>query len=392
MSLDMGYSTVQSIAGARIIDPASGFDDEGVIVFERGHITEMGKSVLPRGETIDGRGLIASPGLIDMRVMSGEPGRESKETLLTAGRAAAAGGITSFVVMPDTRPIIDDVSLVDYISRRGTQDAGVNVYVAGALTKSLDGHTLTEIGLMSEAGAVMFSNGTTPIADAQIMRRLLSYSATFNALIANRAIDPALSAGSCAHESDMSSRLGLTASPAIAERLMVERDLALAELTGGRLLIDLISSKEALPPIKRAKARDLDIAVSVSINHLCLSDHDPHPAGEKRLPYAEAAAGAVGLDILLGAGLSQVADNKLDLMAFLKAVTFNPANLLGLPSGRLTPEAPADIILLDPNKPWLCNEDSLLSKSKNTPFDGRRMTGRCVRTIVGGETVFDSSS
>ncbi|WP_371395996.1 dihydroorotase [Fretibacter rubidus] len=430
MNNTQNFPDVHSIINARIIDPASDYDGDGVITFENGVITDIGPDVLPRGETIDARGLIAAPGLIDMRVQTGEPGRESKETLATAGRAAAAGGVTSFVVMPDTRPIIDDMALVDYIMRRGEQDALVNVLVAGALTKDLDGKTLTEIGLMSEAGAVLFSNGPEPITDAQIMRRLLSYSATFNALIANRATEPSLSDGTCAHESDLSSRLGLMAAPAISERLMVERDVALAELTGGRLLIDLISSREALDVIKRAKTRDLDIAVSVSINHLCLneldigdyrtfakldpplrdeadrlalidginagvidvivSDHDPRPAGEKRLPYAEASAGAVGLDILLSAGLSQVADGKLDLTAFLAALTINPATLLGLSSGRLAKGAPADIILIDPHKPWVCSETQLLSKSKNTPFDGRRMTGRCVQTIVGGITVFDT--
>lgn len=429
MSANLNFPDVHSIINARIIDPASGYDGDGVITFENGVITGVGKNVLPRGDTIDGRGLIAAPGLIDMRVMTGEPGRESKETITTAGRAAAAGGITSFVVMPGTRPVIDDMALVDYIMRRGDQDALVNVLVAGALTKNLDGKTLTELGLMSEAGAVLFSNGAQPITDAQMMRRLLSYSATFNALIANRAIDPSLSAGTCAHESDLSSRLGLLAAPAVAERLMVERDVALAELTGGRLLIDLISSRGALDVVRRAKTRDLDIAVSVSINHLCLneldigdyrtfakldpplrseddrlalleavndglidvivSDHDPRPAGEKRLPYAEAASGAVGLDILLAAGLSQAADGALDLNAFLAALTINPATLLGLPSGRLSEGAPADIILIDPHKPWVCDENSLLSKSKNTPFDGRRMTGRCVQTIVAGKTIFE---
>lgn len=424
----MSFPDVHSIINARIVDPDSGYDGAGTIVFEDGVITAVGASVLPRGETLDARGLIAAPGLIDMRVMTGEPGRESKETLATAGRAAAAGGVTSIVVQPGTRPVIDDLSLVDYIARRGAQDTDINVYVAGALTKDLDGQTLTEIGLMSEAGAVLFSNGRQPIADAQIMRRMLSYSASFNALIANRAVEPSLSRGTAAHESDLSSRLGLSAAPAVSERLMVERDVALAELTGGRLLIDLISSRDALSVIKRAKSRDLDIAVSVSINHLCLneldigdyrtfakldpplrdeddrlallaavndglidiivSDHDPRPAGEKRLPYAEASTGAVGLDILLGAGLSQVADGALDLTAFLRALTINPATLLGLPSGRLCEGAPADIILIDPYKPWVCDEAALLSKSKNTPFDGRRLTGRCVRTIVAGQTVF----
>lgn len=419
---------ITSIINARIIDPAAEFDGQGTIVIEDGRIFEIG-DVAPRGDIIDARGLIAAPGLIDMRVQAGEPGRESKETLRTAGRAAAAGGVTTIVITPDTKPVIDDASMVDYISRRGQAECAVNVRVAGALTQGLDGRTLAEIGLMQAAGAVMFSSGAMPISDARTMRRMLSYAANFNALISNRAIEPSLSQNAVAHESDMSSRLGLHAAPAMAERLMAERDVALAELTGGRLLLDLISSREALDVVRRAKSRDLDVAASVSINHLCLnevdigdyrtfakldpplrdeddrqallegindgtidiivSDHDPRPAGEKRLPYAEAGTGAVGLEILLAGGLSQVAQGALDLNAFLAALTINPAALLGLDSGHLGIGAPADIILVDPHKPWVCDADKLLSKSKNTPFDGRRMTGKCVRTIVGGVTVFE---
>ena len=419
-----------SIINARIIDPASGFDDFGTVLIEDGLITAFGAGIDPAGDIIDAEGHICAPGLIDMRVSTGEPGRENRETIATAAQAAAAGGITSFVIMPETEPVIDDMSLVDFIKRRA-ETAPVNVYAAGALTKGLDGKTLTEIGLMSQAGAVMFSNGKTPIADAQTMRRLLSYSASFNALIANRAIEPSLSKNAVAHESDLSSRLGLTGAPSAAERIMAERDVALAELTGGRLLIDMISSAEALDVVRRAKSRDLEIACSVSINHLALnevdigdyrsfakldpplreesdrlallegindgtidvivSDHDPRPAGEKRLPYAEASTGAVGLEVLLAAGLSQVADGRLDLMAFLAALTINPATLLGLESGRVAEGAPADLIIFNPNKPWVCDSDALLSRSKNTPFDGRRMTGRNIKTICQGQVVFDSS-
>ena len=419
-----------SIINARIIDPASGFDDFGTVLIKDGIITAFGPNIEPEGEIIDAEGHICAPGLIDMRVSTGEPGRENRETIATAAAAAAAGGITSIVIMPETDPVIDDMSLVDFITRRA-ETAPVNVYAAGALTKGLDGKTLTEIGLMSQAGAVMFSNGKTPIADAQTMRRLLSYSASFNALIANRAIEPSLSKNAVAHESDLSSRLGLTGAPAAAERIMAERDVALAELTGGRLLIDMISSSEALDVVRRAKSRDLEIACSVSINHLALnevdigdyrsfakldpplreesdrlaliegindgtidvivSDHNPRPAGEKRLPYAEASTGAVGLELLLAAGLSQVADGHLDLLAFLATVTINPATLLGLESGRIAEGAPADLILFNPNAPWVCNSDALLSRSKNTPFDGRRMTGRNLKTICQGRVVFDSS-
>jgi len=390
-----------SITNARIIDPASGYDDHGTIIIEDGYISTFGPRVIADGKTLDAKGLICAPGLIDMRVSTGEPGRENRETIATAARAAAAGGVTSIVIMPETNPVIDDMSLVDFITRRA-ENAPVNVYAAGALTKNLDGKTLTEIGLMSQAGAVMFSNGTHPIADAQTMRRLLSYSASFNALIANRAIDPSLSKDAVAHESDLSSRLGLTGAPVAAERIMAERDVALAELTGGRLLIDMISSADALEVVRRAKSRDLEVSCSVSINRLALlggindgtidvivSSHDPRPAGEKRLPYAEASTGAVGLEILLSAALSQVADEKLDLMSALAAMTCNPASLLGLESGQIKEGAPADLVLIDPNAPWVCNSDDLLSRSKNTPFDGRRLTGRAVITICGGQVVFE---
>jgi dihydroorotase len=419
-----------SIVNARIIDPASGYDEFGTISIEDGLILEFGANIEPVGDFIDAEGHICAPGLIDMRVSTGEPGRENRETIVTASRAAAAGGITSIVIMPETDPVIDDMSLVDFITRRA-ETAPVNVYAAGALTKGLDGETLTEIGLMSQAGAIMFSNGKHPIAKAQTMRRLLSYSASFNALISNRAIEPSLSEKAVAHESDLSSRLGLTGAPAAAERIMAERDVALAELTGGRLLIDMISSAEALDVVRRAKSRDLEIACSVSINHLALNEvdigdyrtfakldpplreesdrlalldgindgtidvivsaHDPRPAGEKRLPYAEASTGAVGLELLLSAGLSQVADGRLDLMAFLASVTSNPASLLGLESGRIDEGAPADLIIFNPNAPWICQSDALLSRSKNTPFDGRRMTGRNLKTICKGRVIFDSA-
>lgn len=419
-----------SIVGARIIDPASGYDGEGVITIEEGRITAIGADAHPQGEIIDGEGLIAAPGLIDMRVITGEPGREGKETLATAGASAAAGGVTTMVVMPpepsDTRPDMDDVALIDFIRRRGTQASPVNILCAGPLLHGAD--TLAEIGLMQEAGAVMFAGGYEAVADSQIMRRLLAYSASFNALIAHRPVESALSHGTCAHESDLSSRLGLVGQPAISERIMIDRDAALVELTGGRLLVDMISSADAAAAVKRAKDRGLDMAASVSINHLCLNEvdigdyrtfakltpplrseadrqallasindgtidvivsgHDPHPAGEKRLPFAEAAAGAVGLEILLAAGLSQVADGALDLMAFLHALTAGPAELLGLETGRLSEGAPADIILFDPDRPWICESEALRSKSGNTPFDGRRLTGRNVMTMVGGEVVY----
>lgn len=426
-----------AISNARLIDPKSGMDEIGDLLIEDGVIAAFGGDLFAEGlnpdiENIDANGLILAPGLIDMRVVTGEPGAEHKETLASAGRAAAAGGVTSMVVMPQTNPVIDDISLVDFIGRRARETSPVNVYAAGALTKNLDCKDMTELGLMSEAGAVMFSNGDAPIADTGLMRRIMAYSSAFNALIAHRAVDPDLSKNAVAHESDFSARLGLTAAPAASERIMAERDIALVELTGARYLLDLISSADTLPSLRRAKAKGLDVSASVSINHLALNEldigdyrtfakldpplrseedrqallkaindgtvdvivsaHDPRPAGDKRRPFAEAEFGAVGLEMLLPAGLTLVADGQLDLMAFLKAVTSTPAEMLGLPQGVLEVGAPADLVLIDPAKPWMCNVDNLLSSSRNTPFDGRLMQGAAVTTICAGKIVFDNRS
>lgn len=423
-----------AITNARIIDPATGHDDIGDILIENDVIIQFGQSLmldeLSECDTVlDATGLIVAPGLIDMRVVTGEPGAEHKETLESAGRAAAAGGVTSIVVMPQTNPVIDDISLIDYITKRGEQTSKIRVYCAGALTTGLDGQNMTELGLMAEAGALMFSNGDRPIPDSNLMRRIMSYSTAFNALISHRAIDPYLSQDACAHESDFATRLGLPTSPAISERIMAERDTALAELTGARFLIDLVSAEDTLDVIKRAKAKDLEISASVSINHLALNEmdigdyrsfakldpplrseddrtalinavntglidivvsaHDPRPAGEKRRPYAESACGAVGLELLLSAALTLVCDEQLDLMAFLKTVTINPAEILGLPQGRFGVGAPADLVLFDPDQPWVCDGDDLLSKSRNTPLDGRHMNGRVITTICAGQIVFD---
>jgi dihydroorotase len=416
-----------TLTDVRILDPESGTDVIGHLRIEDGRIADFGPDCAVYGTVIEGQGLCVAPGLIDMRVTTGEPGRENRETLATAANAAVAGGVTTFVVMPGTDPVIDDMALVDYVLRRG-ESLPVNALVAGALTKGMDGETMTEIGLMQQAGAVMFASGKQPIGNAQIMRRLLSYSASFNALISNHCITSELSKGTVAHESDFSSRLGLTSAPSVSERIMAERDIALAELTGGRVLLDLISSADVLPVLRRAKAKELDVAASVSINHLALneldigdyrtfaklepplreerdrqalltaindgtidvivSDHDPRPAGEKRLPYAEASPGAVGLELLLAAGLSQVADGGLDLLAFLGALTHRPADLLGIDGGRIRQGAAADLVIFDPHEPWVCDAANLRSRSKNTPFDGRRLTGRVQHTIKDGVVVY----
>ncbi|WP_298917346.1 dihydroorotase [uncultured Algimonas sp.] len=417
-----------TLTDIRIMDPASGRDETGHVLIENGRIAAIGETPV-RGEVIDGRDLTCAPGLIDARVKAGEPGQENLETLASASRAALAGGVTQIVVQPQTVPVIDDLSLVDFILRKG-EALPVDVHVAGALTKNLDGRTMTEIGLMSDAGAVLFASGPDPIEDAQIMRRLMAYSATFNALISNSPVTPSLSAGTCAHESDVSARLGLPAAPAISERIMAERDMALAELTGGRLLIDLVSSAETVNSIRNAKQRDIDVAASVSINHLALneldigdyrtfakldpplreerdrqallravedgsidivvSDHDPQSAGRKRLPYDEAANGAVGLELMLAVGLKLAAEGEIGLMPYLRAATCAPAELLGLEGGRLAVGERADIVVFSETDPWVLDSDKLLSRSKNTPFDGRRMTGRVRHTIKNGEIAYSA--
>ena len=422
--------SVQSVTDIRIIDPASGRDETGHIVIDDGRIADIGQNAEPRGDIIDGRGLSAAPGLIDVRVRAGEPGQESRETLSSAAAASIAGGITQIVVQPDTEPVIDDLSLVDFLQRKG-ETLPVDVHVAGALTKGLDGRTMTEIGLMSDAGAVLFASGPKPVDDAQIMRRLMRYSATFNALISNRPLTPELSDGTCAHESDKAARLGLQMSPSVSERIMAERDIALAELTGGRLLIDLISARDTVRALRLAKARDIDVAGSVSINHLILnedaigdyrtfakldpplreeadrqalltgiadgtidlvvSDHDPRSAGQKRLPFSEAASGAVGLELLLSIGLTLADRGELPLIDFLRAVTINPAELLGLQGGQLDIGAPADLVVFDETERWTVDPDALRSRSKNTPLDGETLTGRVRYTLKNGRIVYSAS-
>lgn len=418
-----------TLTDIRIMDPATGRDEIGHVLIENGVIAEIGDPPI-EGDVIDGSGLTCAPGLIDARVKAGEPGQENRETLATAAQAASAGGVTQIVVQPQTDPVIDDLSLIDFL-RRKSEGLDVKVHVAGALTKGLDGRTMTEIGLMSDAGAKMFASGPQPVDDAQIMRRLMAYSARFNALISNSPVTPSLSNDTCAHESDFSARLGLPSAPAVSERMMAERDMALAELTGGRLLIDLISSAETVDSVRRVKARDIDVFASVSINHLALneldigdyrtfakldpplreerdrqallrgvsdqtidiivSDHDPQSAGQKRLPFAEAAPGAVGLELLLPVGLKLAADGDLDLMDFLRAVTCNPAELLGLDGGTLREGAPADIVIFSETDPWVVDQGALRSRSKNTPFDDRRMTGRVIHTIKDGRVVYSAT-
>ena len=422
------------IANARIIDPSSRADFPGGLAFEGGVIVDLGRALRAEATdiVIDAQGLTVIPGLVDMRVVVGEPGAEHKETLKSAGRAAAAGGITTMVVMPNTDPVIDDVSLVEFIKRRGQERARVRVLPAAAMTKRLGGELMTEIGLLSEAGAVLFSNGDKPIVDSRVLRRALAYASAFGALVAHRPEDPYLARGGVMHEGELGARLGLPGIPAAAERIYAERDVALAELTGGRLLLDMISAAATLGPIRRAKAAGVSVVASVSVHHLTLNElevtdyrtfaklspplrseddrraliealcdgtldvivsgHDPRPPEDKRVPFDEAAFGASALEVLLPAALSLHHQGDAPLMDILAAMTSRPADILRLPQGRLAKGAPADIVLLDLDGPFQFDAERMQSKCKNSPYDGRLMQGLVRRTIVGGETVFETAA
>lgn len=418
------------IKNAKLIDPAKNKVEQGAILFDDKIIDIGAITSAPDGaEIIDADGLHIAPGLIDMRVTIGEPGAEHKETFKSAGRAAASGGVTTMVMQPNTTPIIDDQSLVDYVLRRGPdRSGGVRVLPAAALTQHLDGELMTEIGLMAEAGAVLFTNGDKPITSSRVLRRALSYATSFGALIAHRPEDPYLAEGGVMHEGELAARLGLPGIPAVAELIMAERDLALAEITGGKLLLDMLSSAQTLPALKRAKSRGVNAFASVNVHHLVLNEqdvdgyrtfaklspplrgeddrvalthaisdglidvivsgHDPQQAEDKRLPYEEAAFGAVGLETLLAGALTLHHKGDVALNTLIRAMTLKPAELLKLPTGRLTKGASADIILIDIGAPFKLDSDKLKSKSNNSPFDKKLLQGVVKRTFIAGRTVF----
>ena len=418
---------------ARLIDPASGLDVKGGLLVEHGRIADMGPRLFndadPRDpEVIDCKGLVLAPGLIDCRVFTGEPGSEHRETLASASEAAAAGGVTTIVTMPNTNPVIDEPSLVDFIRRRAQATAKVRVAPMAALTQGLAGEVMTEIGLLKEAGAVAFTDGDRAIANARVMRRALSYAATFDALVVGHAEDPELVADAAITESEFATRLGLPAAPALAEAIIVERDIRLVEMTGARYHFGQISTRAALDAIVAAKRRGLPITCGVAAHHLLLneldvgsyytfrkvkpplrseadraamvegvasgaidvivSSHEPQGADTKRQTFASAAFGAVGLETLLPAGLNLCHADDVGLIHILATMTSAPARLLRLNTGSLAKGMPADLVLIDPDEPFVVDERALHSRARNTAFEGRKFQGRAQMTFVGGECVF----
>lgn len=418
---------------ARLIDPAGDRDEPGGLLVKDGVIADLGGHLrrnAPEGtRVVDCRGHVLCPGLIDMQVFTGEPGQEHRETLKTASQAAAAGGVTTMVVMPDTEPVIDQVALVDFIQRRARDNAIVNVHVMAAMTRALKGQEMTEIGLLQRAGAIAFTNGKSSVANTRIMHNVLLYARDFGALIVHHTEDPHLSEGAVMNAGEVATRLGLPGVDKAAETIVLERDLRLVQITGGRYHAAQISCAESLAVVRAAKARGLPVTCGVSINHLTLnendigpyrtffrlkpplrseedrsavvralaageidvivSSHDPQDADTKRHPFAEAADGAIGLETLLAAALRLYHSGEIGLMPLLQAMTVHPARLLGLPSGRLQKGAPADLILVDLGQPWVVDKAQLRARSKNSPFDESKMQGRVLLTMVAGNPVYE---
>ena len=422
------------LANARIVDPSRDFDMVGDLLIADGVIREAKKGIgaagVPEGTDVtDCRGKLIAPGLIDMRAFVGEPGAGYRETFASASQAAAAGGVTTIVCQPNTSPVIDDPATVDFVLRRARDTAIVHVHPMAALTKDLEGKEMTEIGLLKAAGAVAFTDGDKSVTNAQVMRRALEYAGDFDALIVHHTEDPDLIGDGVMNEGEFGARLGLVGIPKAAETIMLERDIRLVALSGGRYHAASITCGESLEVLRRAKDSGLNVTASCSINHITLnetdigpyrtflklspplraeedrkllvnalasglvdmvmSDHNPQDVEVKRLPFAEAAPGAIGLETMLVAGLRLMHAGDIDLVTLLRAMSTRPAELLGLPGGTLKSGAIADVIVVDLETPWVLDPGELKSKCKNTPFDEARMTGRVVRTIVAGRTVYE---
>ena len=419
------------LANATLLDPATGTQTPGAVLVRDGRIADVARGGVPGtpagARRIDCLGRVLAPGLIDMRAFVGEPGAEHRETLASASAAAAAGGVTTLVCMPDTNPVMDGPAIVDFVLRRARDTACVNVLPAAAITKGLGGREMTEFGLLQEAGAVAFTDGLRAVADAQVMRRALTYARDFGALLMQHVEEPSLAAEGVMNEGELASRLGLMGVPREAETVMLERDIRLARLTGARYHAAMISCADSVEIVRRAKEDGLPVTCGVSVNHLVLnendighyrtfcrlspplrdeadrqavvaalsagvidvvvSDHNPQDADTKRLPFAEAADGALGIETLLGAAMRLVHTGDITLPRLLAALTANPARLLRQETGRLAAGAPADLVLIDPDLPYVLDKRRLKSRSKNSPFDEARLQGAAVLTVVGGRIV-----
>ena len=412
------------LTNAKIIDPVSETISDGEVMFEDGIIIPKQTA----DKTIDCNGHYISPGLIDIGVKVGEPGERHKESYKSAGAAAAAGGVTTIITRPDTYPAIDTPEVLEFIRRRAQEVCPVNVFHMVALTKERAGREMTEIGFLKDAGAVAFTDFTNVVKNSKILLRALSYAKSLDALVIGHPQDPDLSDATSATSGKFASLRGLPSVAPLAERMTLDRDMALVELTGVRYHFDQITTARSISALKRAKKNGHKVTAGTSIHHLTLNEfdiadyrsffklnpplrsendrvavidavnsgiidvissfHTPQDEESKRLPFETAAAGAVGLETLLPASLQLFHNQSVSLEKLIKTMTLNPANLLGLPSGRITPGAPADLIVFDADIPFILDRETLKSKSKNTPFDGQKLQGKVRRTIVAGKTIF----
>jgi dihydroorotase len=428
-------TTRTAFINARLIDPSSGLDAKGALLVDGGKIADLGPRLFTDGNPADATivdclGEVLAPGLVDLRVFTGEPGAEHRETLASAGDSAAAGGVTTFAMMPVTDPVIDDAALVDFIMRRAAATSKVNILPTGALTHGLKGTQMAEIGLLKEAGAVAFTDADRTVASSLIMRRCLAYAANFDALVMAHAEEPTLAAVGHMNEGSLAARMGVGGIPTAAEAMIVERDMRLVELTGARYHLGQVSCAASLEIIARAKARGLPITCAVSAHHLVLnendvgeyktfakvspplrseedrkamvegvrsglidaivSSHDPQAAETKRVPFAQAAYGTVGLETLLPAALLLHHEAGMPIIEVLRRLTINPANILRNAAGRLAKGAPADLALIAASAPQKIDPAKFRSRSKNSPFKGRLLQGEVLRTIVAGRTVYEA--
>ena len=413
---------------ARLINPETGTDAPGSLTVLGGRIQAVNGPRPGGAMEVDCNGQCLAPGIIDWGVKIGEPGERHKESFRSAGLAAAAGGVTTIIARPDTNPAIDTPEMLEFVTRRAAEASPVRIRHMAALTKGRAGHEMTEIGFLLDAGAIAFTDGFKVIADSKSFSRALVYAKSLGALVICHPQEPGLSAGAAATSGKFASLRGLPGVSPMAERIGLDRDLGLVEMTGARYHADQITTARSLPALDRAKANGLDVTAGVSIHHLTLNEldvgdyrtffkvtpplrseedrmamvqavaeglidvissfHTPADEESKRLPFEEAASGAVGLQTLLPAALRLYHAGQLDLPTLFRALALNPAKRLNLPQGRLAEGAPADLILFNPDTPFVLDRFSLLSKSKNTPFDGARMEGKVLATWVAGTQVF----
>ena len=419
----------------RIMDPSQNLDEVGgLIVDDKGKIKAIGKSVnkgnIPaKTEKIDLKGKVLIPGIIDMKVFIGEPGFEYKENFRSLSNAALSGGVTSVVSMPNTSPVIDNVSMVDFILRRGRDKAGINIYPSATLTRNMDGKLMTEFGLLSKKGIVGFTDATKTVQNSEIMSRIMNYASDLDILVMQHPEDRELSKGRCISEGEVSTRLGLKGIPHIAEKIIIERDLSLLEEYPCRYHISQLSSEKSVDVIKKYKKNGLKFSVGVSINNLSLnendigdfktfmkvspplrkeedrkaliqgikdglidvivSDHKPEDEESKRLPFAQAAEGSIGIETLLSLALELYHNGSLTLKKIIETITCNPAKILKINKGNLKKGSDADLCIFDLDQPWKVDVSKLKSKSKNAAIENRKLQGKVLMTYLKGESVFN---